>query len=290
MITGDSRFHETARAALQRSAVEHLETVYWGPGARWPRVPEGQFDVVTAQDPFWRGLFGWRLARRLGARLNVQVHADLSAQPLWKRLLAGMVLRSADSIRVVSHRVQTQVEALGVRAPIHVLPVFVEVSRLRSLVRAPEPNLILWIGRFEEEKSPRLALSVLRAVREIGVPARMVMLGAGSLYGALEAAAMGLPVEFPGWVDPIPYLARASVMLSTSRHESWGASMVEALAAGVPVVAPPVGIAEEAGAIVVPREKLAETVAEALRQPPHAELSLPVVSAEEWVQQWKDTL
>ena len=117
------------------------------------------------------------------------------------------------------------------------------------------------------------------------------MLGKGTLEPALHVHAKGLPVEFPGWrSDPKPYLSVADVVLCTSRHESFGASIIEALAAGVPVVAPDVGIAREAGAIVVPREKLAETVIEVLRTRAQGELKLKLFSKEEWAAVWKSSL
>ena len=66
--------------------------------------------------------------------------------------------------------------------------------------------------------------------------------------------------------------------------------MIEALAARIPVVAPDVGVAKEAGAIIADRDKLAERVIEVLKNPPQAHLKLPVLTGDEWVQAWKDSL
>ena len=68
VITGDRRFGPgNPRYDLQRQAVEELTVVYWGRGALLPKLPAGPFDVVTAQDPFWRGFVGWYAAKRLRA-------------------------------------------------------------------------------------------------------------------------------------------------------------------------------------------------------------------------------
>src|SRR3990167_8578451 len=100
MITGDRNFVSSERFSLQESVVEKLEVVYWGRGSAgwrmWPKIPAGMFDVVTSQDPFWRGLFAWRAARRMGAKLNIQVHTSVL------NILGKFILRRADSIRVVS--------------------------------------------------------------------------------------------------------------------------------------------------------------------------------------------
>ena len=286
VITGDKKFgpgHE--RYELQRSAVDVLEVLYWGRGSLWPKLPEGTFDVVTVQDPFWRGLFGWFVAKRKKAKFNVQIHTDLNAQNFFRHVLAQIVVLHADSVRVVSERIKKQIKTW---VKISVLPVFVDVERFTQVVRTPE-QMILWIGRFEKEKDPLLALEIASKVS-----AKLIMLGKGSLEHMLREQAVRLNltdrVEFSGWQDPAPYLARAGVVLSTSKHESFGASMVEALAVGVPVVAPDVGIAKEAGAIVVSREQLAEAVKEVLEHGTKGELKLHLPSAQDWAKAWRKTL
>lgn len=292
VITGDQSFKAgNPRFDLQAFAVERLEALYWGPGALWPSPKSNSYDTVSTQDPFWRGLLGLFLARRFKARFNVQVHADLKAQPLFKRFLARFVLRRAHSIRVVSPRIKSQVEEMGVAVPITVLPIFIDIERFKKIERKLDAHpTVLWVGRFEDEKDPLLALRVFRQILEKGIDARLIMLGAGKLEARLKKESVGFPVEFPGWQDTIPFLARASVVLSTSKAESYGASIVEALAAGVPVVAPDVGIASEAGTIVSEREHLAEVVVKALRTKPRVCLTLPLLSRSAWVAAWRRTL
>lgn len=292
VITGDQSFKAgNPRFDLQAFAVERLEALYWGPEALWSSPKGDSYDTVSTQDPFWRGLLGLFLARRFKARFNVQVHADLKAQPLFKRFLARFVLRRAHSIRVVSPRIKSQVEEMGVAVPITVLPIFIDIERFKKIERKPDAHpTVLWVGRFEDEKDPLLALRVFRQILEKGIDAKLIMLGAGKLEARLKKESVGFPVELPGWQDTIPFLARASVVLSTSKAESYGASIVEALAAGVPVVAPDVGIASEAGAIVVSREQLADTAIHVLRSKPHAELKLSILSEHEWVAHWKQSL
>jgi glycosyltransferase involved in cell wall biosynthesis len=249
------------------------------------------YDVVTPQDPFWRGILALWVAWRTGAKLSVQVHAEIEAQPWYKRLLAGLVLKRATSIRVVSHKLKKLLESQGINVPIHVLPVYVDVERFRNIVREPhQQKTILWIGRLEEEKNPLFALSVFNDVRSVGINANLIFVGDGSLLEKLKQNAEGLPVEFPGWGDPLKYFTQADVVLSTSHHESWGASIVEALAAGVPVVAPDVGIAKEAGAIVVPRSELSHAIIKVLKDGKRGTLHLTLPNAEEWAAKWKDSL
>lgn len=291
MITGDRRFVPgNERYELQRAAVEDLRVVYWGRGNYWPSIPKG-FDVVTVQDPFWRGLFGWISARRIGARFNVQVHTDLSAHFFIRHILAQIVLRHADSVRVVSEKIRKQVENAGVRGKISVLPVYIDVSRFTHIVAQPHsPKMILWTGRFEEEKNPLGAIEVFRKIHAQQSQIKFVMLGTGNLEAKVKQEAVGLPIEFPGWQDPAPFLSVADVALCTSWHESFGASIIESLAAGVPVVAPDVGVAGEAGATVTSRDNLADAVLEILQKETRGHLKLQMPDSDAWTKQWLETL
>lgn len=299
-ISGDRHILEPgtdahARHKTMRERVEQLDVFAW-PQLHTVRqvlraARERAYTIVTAQDPFWRGALAWMVARRHKLALNVQVHTDLSAHAWWRRVLARRVLRRADSVRTVSEKIQAQVLSTGTKARVHVLPIYVDLERFRRVERLPHDRpTILWVGRFEDEKDPLRAVAVLREVRAKGVDAVLVMLGAGRLEKVLRKAAKGLPVEFPGWQPAEQYLPFADVVLSTSRHESWGASIIEALAAGVPVVAPDVGVAREAGAIIADRGDLASAVRTVLRDRPHAMLKIAFLDREAWAAKWNDTL
>jgi hypothetical protein len=58
----------------------------------------------------------------------------------------------------------------------------------------------------------------------------------------------------------------------------------------VPVVAPDVGAAREAGAVVVPRNELASAVARVLKEGTKGELKMQLLGKAEWVQAWRETL
>lgn len=301
MVTGDKRLLEPtssayARLTMQRAAVGCLDVVYWGKGSVWPRLPRKAFDVVTVQDPFVRGIYAWIVARSRRARFNVQVHADIAAQSLMRRMLAQFVLHRADSVRVVSEALKVQVAELGVRVPVSVLPIFIDLPAFSAVVRREHTGKnILWIGRFEQEKDPLLAIDVFNEVLRSVPDAHLTMVGDGSLRGAVAQRAANLPIrtwELTGWVNPITHLDTADVVLSTSSAESYGAVCIEALAAGVPVVSLDVGIMRGAGAtIVLSRQELAQTLVRVLKEGKRGVLNPAfVVSKEEWVRRFREAL
>lgn len=115
----------------------------------------------------------------------------------------------------------------------------------QSVHRQPQPRsreapLILSAGRLEPQKDP---LTAIRAFAELppALGARLIWLGEGRLRRPLlqEISRLGIAdrVSMPGHVaDIAPYLARADLFLLTSRYEGYPAVLVEAIAAGVPVV------------------------------------------------------
>ena len=303
MISGDKNIlaqgsSAHARLQLQRSQVDQLDVFVWPQLHSLATIQKAartnHYDVITAQDPFWRGHLAWHLSRKNHAKLNIQVHTDLAAEPWWRRAWAYFQLRRASSIRVVSEKLKQEI-APHVRAPISVLPIYIDVSRFTGLTHEAHPRFkktILWIGRFEPEKNPSEAISILKKVRASGVDAGLIMLGAGSLEASLREQTKDVAayVEFPGWQDSVTYLPMANVVICTSRYEGYGVSIIESLAAGVLVVAPDVGIAKEAGAIVVPRLELVSAVIKVLQSGERGTLRLSMPSAAEWAQKWRETL
>jgi glycosyltransferase involved in cell wall biosynthesis len=116
---------------------------------------------------------------------------------------------------------------------------------------APAPRarrgVILFLGRIEDPKGvPELlkAFSVLRATQP---EAELVCAGAGDIEAAARRAE-GLGIEdavrFPGWLgeaEKHAWLRRAAVFVLPSHAEGLPMSLLEAMAAGVPVVASAVG-------------------------------------------------
>lgn len=301
MISGDKNIlvegsGAHARLLLQRAQVDRLDVFVWPHIHSFREIREaaahGQYDVITAQDPFWRGHLAWHLSRQYHTKLNVQVHTDLLAEPWWRRQWAYIQLRRATSIRVVSERARLHLARLLSGKKIAVLPIYVDISRFSSIIRRSHAGKnVLWIGRFEDEKNPLEAISVLQEVLREVPDARLTMIGEGRWRQRLSDAAANLPVTVSlTWQDPLLYLDTADVLLSTSKYESWGAVFVEALAAGVPVVAPDVGIAREAGATVVPRSELAAAVVQVLKSDTRGVLRIAVPTATEWAHAWRETL
>lgn len=106
------------------------------------------------------------------------------------------------------------------------------------------PNL-LFLGRFEEErKGFRYALRALPWIKQVYPDIRLVVVGRGDpdkFYGRVRKYGVGANVHWAGVVsdeDRARYMASCQTLVAPSTHgESQGLVLLEAMAAGLPVVA-----------------------------------------------------
>lgn len=207
---------------------------------------------------------GVAAARLAGARLVVTLHCSLrhtlvvdsaTAARLkrWGAPVEGWAVRRADGIVCLTARVRDRLaREHGVEpARLHVIPSGWERTRFDGSWDGDDPlpalgrPRIAFCGRLEGEKD---VPTLVRAFARLRDDAQLVVVGDGSARPALEALAARLGVaervRFLGFVASarVPaLLAHVDVLALPSRFEELGTAVVEALRAGVPVVASDVG-------------------------------------------------
>lgn len=136
-----------------------------------------------------------------------------------------------------------------------------------------QPNF-LSVGRLSAEKGPDILLKAFAQVARRVPSARLTILGDGPLLGESRQLAKNLGIDgktaFSGYVaDPWRFYVHADAVVLASRREGFPNVLVEALAAGVPVVATQCGgvsaeiVIEGQNGFVVPGED-PERLAEAM--------------------------
>lgn len=261
-------------------------------------------DLVHIQTPFVAHYAGLKAARKLGLPVLASYHtlfeeylqhyaAFLPARWLsgQARALSRRQCNALDAVVVPSPAMRERLESYGVHVPLHVVPTGIPTAqfaggdgpafRARHGIRPGRP-VALFVGRVAHEKNIGFLLEALVHARRQCPEVLLVVAGEGPARKDLEAQArtLGLAdtVCFIGYLDrrhelPDCYAA-ANVFAFASRTETQGLVLLEAMAAGLPVVAlSAMGTAEildaGRGAIVPPDcpQIFGETLAHVLSHP-----------------------
>jgi alpha-1,6-mannosyltransferase len=160
----------------------------------------------------------------------------------------GVLYRRFDAVFSLSaNGGASKLRDLGID-PVDVVPLGVEVGefgldrrdpRLRCKLGLSDGQpLIIYVGRLDGEKKPDLVVDAFRRLPH-ALGAQLVLLGEGPLKA--EFAALGdNRIHLPGYVNGRAELARwlasADIYASGMADETFGVSIVEAQASGLPVV------------------------------------------------------
>jgi len=181
---------------------------------------------------------------RLALREAVSLHNTPSAITRW---LMSVLYRRADVLLAVSAGVAQDLKDLvGRGALVHRVPNPIDEQRVRAAAaagpsHAPQEPYVVSVGRLAPQKDQS---TLIRAYAASGLRRthRLAFVGDGDDRATLLALAreLGLEarVDFLGALsNPYPVLARAALLVLSSRWEGWPNVLLEALALGVPVVA-----------------------------------------------------
>jgi len=238
-------------------AAAGLQSALRFPGELLRAVRSFQPDIVHLHGPraTLLGRLGLRLAGTSGARpaLVTTAHGWIPRRLGFSGLYEGLYLVTARLDRITIAVSRDTARRYGRWAPrLRVAPNGVErpdaLPPYRASLDRPEVR-VGFVGRLTEEKDFPLALAVHRTLVS-ALPDRRVELhvyGDGPLLETARSEARrqaGCGVNFHGWVEPeeIPaVMAGLTLLLVSSREEGCPYVVLEAMAAGCPVVAAAAG-------------------------------------------------
>lgn len=235
--------------------------------ARWPSVPHARAVVRRLQPDIahahlgsasraLRDVTGFPRLATLHIGYSPEQHAHLDglvAIASWQMATIPEPLRSR-SIQI-DNWVVPRPPSAGAR------------ERIREAIGVGDDEFLIGsLGRMEPSKGMDVLLDAFDRMRLPG--ARLALVGGGREFGALQARA-GDRVAMPGFVEhPEDWLAAFDCFVSPSREEPFGLVLLEAMQAGLPVVATDTEgarhLASLIGTTLVPAGN-ASALAEALR-------------------------
>ena len=160
----------------------------------------------------------------------------------------GALFRRFDAVFALSENGgATKLKSLGI-GEVDVVPLGVEIGDFEPARRDPRLRgklgladgqpLLIYVGRLDGEKKPDVVVEAFRKLpRSLG--AKLALLGEGPLRPDIEALGDDR-IVMPGYVksrgELASWLASADVYVSGMADETFGVSIVEAQASGLPVV------------------------------------------------------
>lgn len=241
------------------------------------------FRIITADNPFEEGLVAWLLAHLYHLPLQLQIHTDIMSpffrHASWKErmryMLARFLIPRADCIRVVSERIRRTLTfsfpALGERGSSKrvgrqfptsktvVLPIYTDTAKF--FCAKPNPATeerfknydfrIVAVGRFvDKEKNFSMLIEVMRDFVCVCPGALFVLVGDGPDRESYQLQITNYQLEknviLEPWRTDLPSFYKSfDLFLLSSNYEGWGRVIIEAMAAGLPVIMTDVGLAGE---------------------------------------------
>lgn len=226
----------------------------WGSRRRLGQAAAAHFEAHPVDAIFVPGNYHWRalpalagLKRGSGPKIIAQISSALEKQQRgrlrqllfearMRRLLAGAdeVVALSDETSIFARRILGRSKVATIA-----LPALPDIDAVP--VAPPDtPPLVLGAGRLVPQKDFRTLIDAFAILAH--PTARLAILGSGPqeamLRERIHAHRLEDRVSLVGYVPEIrPWLDRAHLFVLSSRHEGYGAVIIEALAAGRRVVA-----------------------------------------------------
>lgn len=242
--------------------------------------------INTSLNPraYWRDLAYLAVAKLLRARVVYQVHGGQLPADFFRGspLLTGFLrwtLRAPDLVVVLARVEFDAYRGFVPKQHVVVLPNGIDCRPFHAvptvMSHPKEPLRLVYVGRIAREKGLYETLQGMRLATELGIDVRLTIGGGGAEEARLRryAQALGIAqrVSFVGPVfgdDKVKLLCAADVMVLASYSEGLPYALLESMAAGIPVIATPVGAIPDVmthgthGFLVPPRD--GKAIAEAL--------------------------
>ncbi len=223
-------------------------------------------DIIHVHSPFIMGQIGARCSRKLNIPLVFTYHTlydqYLHYVPMGEVLARDLVQKYSsyfgnlcDLVIAPSSEILTMIQGFGVTSPIEVIPTGVDVDKFRSgnpdwlrqEFNIPAATKIcLFVGRLNKEKNLGFLIEAFNRVRQQHEAVCLVIVASGPQEKELKRLVvnlgmnLGREVIFTGMLPPervVDAYRGGDIFTFASVTETQGIVLVEAMAAGLPVVA-----------------------------------------------------
>lgn len=225
-------------------------------------------DVIHLHHPFWLGSLGLFMARQLRipaiytyhTRLEHYAHFVPLPGMLFRNLISHALIKRfanrCDGVIVPTYSTEEYLRMIGVTTPTFVQPTGIEYERfqavkpadvetLRKKLALSNEKVFISVARLSNEKNIDFMIEAIDRLRqESDVPFRFLMIGDGHqrdrLQKKIDSLELGSHFTLVGAVQPEEmalWYNLGDAFLFASKSETQGMVILEAMSAGLPVVA-----------------------------------------------------
>jgi glycosyltransferase involved in cell wall biosynthesis len=218
-----------------------------------------EYDIVQLFQLHLEALVAVAVAKLLRKRVIVRVSCagQYGEIAFWRsfpggRWLLSAIRRNVDAVVAVSTDIQAELQQQGfTNEKVFYIPNGVfpageprpDKSGARARLGFSQDKFIaVFVGRLTPQKAPGLLLEAWEKIMHLHEDAMLVFVGAGEQRDLLARKLAGSPlqaaVKLVGYVENVPdYLAAADLFVLPSHTEGFSNALLEAMAAGLPIVA-----------------------------------------------------
>ena len=228
------------------------ESLYFTGKLLIPLIRE-DFDVIDCQAFPYLPSFSAKICSSLKRTPLVitwhEVWDDYWYEYLGKRGICGkwierMTTHLTDEMVAVSERTKKDLERVGVRKRIKVIPNGIDFRSIESIDASDEEIDVIFAGRLIKDKNVDVLIGAVEQVKVQIPDVRCMIIGDGPEKGRLENLAKDLELEdninFMGFLEDytevISYMKSSRVFVLPSTREGFGIVALEANACGLPVI------------------------------------------------------
>jgi glycosyltransferase involved in cell wall biosynthesis len=225
-------------------------------------------DIIHVHHPFWIGSLGVYMARRLKVpavytyhtRLEHYSHFVFLPGSLFRNIIAHFLVRrfanKCDAVIVPTDSTEEYLRMIGVTAPTYVQPTGIEydrfqhvepteVEKLKKRLKIKGETVFVSVSRLSNEKNIDFMIDALAELKKAtDKPFRLLIVGDGHqkqrLQTKIDELGLKQTIQLVGSVAPekmANWYQLGDAFLFASQSETQGMVILEAMAAGLPVVA-----------------------------------------------------
>jgi len=228
------------------------------------------FDIIHSHNyRSYQSALGYKIAKKRKKPFVINIHGTLVAYKsfnmglfsklpyyIYDLMTLKKVVKNADMVIASSNKEYNEALRFGVKKQnLRTIPVGINIDDYNPVKKDSSMLNLLFVGRISRNRNLEPIIKAMRLLKNenikltiVGGEAKSSDISRAGYLDELKTLAKGLNINFAGpkyGKELISYYKKSDIFVYTSFYESFGQTMLEAGAAGLPIIATKTGIANE---------------------------------------------